>query len=270
MDFVYQLLVHPISNGLILGPLMGLFLSWLFMPSTNSRSQAGIQANELSLNQAITYYDQRVIHIYPKTSQNTDATPLPFIVSGAILCLLIIFLYIWHGQIAIEVIRWLLAGLVIILCLSAGIRGYVTGRFSGMAWLLTLAVPVLVALFQLWLMETAERFLLAYAGMPRPRNLVELFRFWGREQLIWILLQGLGLAASITSLVVSCLFASHYLLLADYADDARQQPWRFRWLRATGPLRGIRGVVAMVVTSIFAWFTISGMAYGYIAQFLRN
>ncbi|MBB4408135.1 hypothetical protein [Agrobacterium radiobacter] len=242
---IIDILSHPIINGLILGPVIGLLLSYFFMPpgAGNSIGKQYVTVNHVVIN-------------YPGANnvQNSDAF-IPACLFVSLLVAGLIYLYVVFAYLAITILTTVAAG-VVVMCVVGAVR-----TPENVVWFF---VPAFISVVSVRFLQIAWENRQTLRSFHLPDRFVELPGILLQPAATWALLQASGIVAVAIVLVHAAVFASFYL-----PGGNRSGPrfnWRVRWLNIVRRFCGVFGVFMLVFMCGAAWLAVSVTAFRYITS----
>ncbi len=242
---ISDILSDPIINGLILGPLIGLLLSYFFMPPSagNSIGKQYVTVNYVAIN----YHGTNRI-------QNTDSF-IPAFLFVSVLAAGLIYLYVVFGYLAITILTTVAAGIVV-MCVVGVVR-----TPGNSTWFF---VPAAISAISICLLQTAWENRQTLRSFHLPDKFVELPTVLLQPAASWALLQASGIVAVAIVLVHAAVFGSYYLQGGN--RSGHRFNWQVRWLNMVQSFCGVFGVFMLVFTCGTAWLGLSGTAFRYITN----
>lgn len=245
METIVGILSHPIINGLILGPVIGLLLSYFFMPPS-----AGNNIGNQYVN--VTH----VVNNYHGTNsaQSTDAF-IPVCLVVSLLVAGLVYLYVVFAYLAITILVTIAAG-VVVMCVVGAVR-----TPGNVVWFF---VPAFISVVSVRFLQIAWENRQTLRSFHLPGKFVELPGILLQPAATWALLQASGIVAVAIVLVHAAVFVSYYLLGGNRSGPRFN--WQVRWLNIVRRFCGVFGAFMLVFMCGVAWLAVSGTAFRYITS----
>lgn len=245
MQAIIDFLSHPIINGLILGPIIGLILSYFFMPPS-----AGNNIGKQYVN--VTHV---VINYHGTNSAQSADAFIPACLAVSLLAASLVYLYVVFAYLAITILTAMAVG-VVVMCVVGGVR-----TPGNVIWFF---VPAFASGSGICLLQIAWDNRQAMQSFHLPGKLVELPGVLLQPAATWALLQGSGIIAVAIAFFHAAVFTSYYLLGGNRAGP--RFSWQVRWLTMVQGSCGVFGAFMLVFVCGAAWLSVSDNAFRYITS----